>query len=40
VIDVTQLWGLLPDQTPSPDQILEAGPSRSGGPEPDMEAEP
>jgi hypothetical protein len=40
VIDVTQLWGLLPDQTPSLDQILETGPSHGGGPEPDMEAEP
>ena len=39
VIDITQLWGLLPDQAPS-DQILETGPTRSGGPEPDMEAEP
>ena len=40
VIDINQLPGLLPDQTPSLDQILETGPTRNGGPEPDMEAEP
>ena len=40
VINVTQLWGLLANQTPSLDQILETGPTHSGGPEPDMEAEP
>ena len=40
VIDITQLPGLLPDRAPSPGQILEAGPTRSGAPEPDLEAEP
>jgi hypothetical protein len=40
VIDITQLRGLLPDQTPSLDQILETGSTRSGGSEPDLEAEP
>ena len=40
VIDITQLRGLLPDQTPSLDQILETGFTRSGGSEPDLEAEP
>ena len=40
MIDITQLRGLLPDQTPSLDQILETGPTRSGGSEPDLEAEP
>jgi hypothetical protein len=32
--------GLLPDQAPFLDQILETVPTRSGGPEPDLEAEP
>jgi hypothetical protein len=40
VIDTAEFPGLLPDQAPSLGQILETGPTPSGAPEPDMEAEP
>jgi hypothetical protein len=40
VIDVTQLWSLLPDQAPSHDQTPDTGPTRTRDPEPDLEAEP